>query len=74
MDISSSMLYQYGNNPSRLNPRMPTGGKGQKPGELDETYSNLLDESSTASISSGILSLSIGDSKFSRTPMDLIQV
>lgn len=73
VDISSSMLYQYGNNPSRLNPRMPASSKSSKPGELEETYSTLLDEPSTAALSTGILSLSIGDAKLSRTPMDLIQ-
>ena len=66
--MQSSMLYQYGNNnPSRLNPRLPNAKKSDAEGELDSSYADLLDDSS-----SGILSSLISDSKL-RTPLGLIQ-
>lgn len=65
--MQSSMLYQYGNNnPSRLNPRLPNAKKDNE-GELDASYADLLDDSS-----SGILSSLISDSKL-RTPLGLLQ-
>lgn len=75
--MSSSILYPYGNNsnnPSRINTRI-SGKKNGSGGELDSTYAELLSEgsNSAATLSNGILSLSINDQK-PRTPMDLIQV
>ena len=76
--MSSSILYPYGNNSNNPTSRITTrisGKKNGSGGELDSSYAELLSEgsNSAATLSNGILSLSINDQK-PRTPMDLIQV
>ena len=76
--MSSSILYPYGNNSNNPTSRITTrisGKKNGSGGELDSSYAELLSDgsNSAATLSNGILSLSINDQK-PRTPMDLIQV
>lgn len=77
------MLYQHGNNPSRLNPRMPVPKRGQGDhhdfssmyDDSNKSNLSLLDEtiSGSSAITNAMLSPLYGDS-IMRTPMDLIQV
>eukprot|EP01038_Epipyxis_sp_PR26KG_P008866 gene8866-11960_t len=83
VDISQNLLYPY-NNPTRMNPRMPSKRNGG--GDLDNNYSDLFNDDDDGkkkptitilgdeppNLSNGILSSLINDPK-PRTPMDLIQ-